>query len=161
MGNASKSLIISGAILLSILIISLGVFVYNNSVGSTSDSIDNAELEMQLMQFNKQYEMYEGTQSGSSVKQLLNMASQNNQELYKDDQYTDLCVCIKSNSKKVLSKVTKSSVKYALTQRSYGVKYPSNIKEISSYLGANDKYNIEFKYNQYGYIWEIWINDID
>lgn len=160
MENSSKSLIITGTILLSILIVSLGVFIYNNSVGSTTDSIKDKDLEMQLMQFNKQYEIYEGVQNGSSIKQLLNMASRNNQELYQRQDTVFLCVCIRSNSSKFLSKLPRATLKSALKDREYGVRYPNIIKEVSSYLGVNEKYNIEFKYNKYGYIWEIWINDI-
>ena len=63
MENESKSLIIAGAILLSILIISVGILIYNNSVGASKDDIASEALEMQLMQFNKQYEMYEGIQN--------------------------------------------------------------------------------------------------
>jgi len=161
MENTSKSLIITGAILLSILIISIGIYIYNNSVSSTKDAVASKEIEMQLMQFNKQYEVYEGIQSSNNIKQLLNMASQNNMELYKSGDTIPLCVNIRSKSKKILSKITNSEVKSGLTSRAYGVRYPSNIKDISSYLGDNDKYNITFEYNQYGYIWEIWINDIN
>lgn len=160
MGNASKSLIIAGAILLSILIISLGIYIYNNSANSTKDVVASKGMEMQLMQFNKQYEIYEGIQSSNNIKQLLNMASQNNRELYKSNDTMPLCVNIRSKSKKILSKVKDSAVKSGLTTRSYGVRYPSNIKDIASYLGDNDKYDISFEYNDYGYIWEIWINDI-
>lgn len=160
MENTSKALIIAGAILLSILIIGIGVYIYNNSANSTKNAVANKEIEMQLMQFNKQYENYEGIQNSNSIKQLLNMAAQNNMDLYKSDETIDLSVCIRSNSKKILSKVTESHVKIGLTTRAYGVRYPSNIKKIASYIGDNDKYNIELKYNQYGYIWEIWINDI-
>lgn len=160
MGNASKTLIIAGAILLSILIITIGICIYNNSMNSTKSVVANKELEMQLMQFNKQYEMYEGIQSSNNVKQLLNMASQNNQVLCNSEDTKKLCVCIRTNSNTILSKVSNSEVKSGLTTRDHGVRYPSNIKNISSYLGENSKYNILFKYNEYGYIWEIWINDI-
>lgn len=161
MGNTSKALIISGAILLSILIIGIGVYIYNSSVNSTQNVVASKEMEMQLMQFNKQYETYEGIQNSNSIKQLLNIASQNNQELYKSGDTIDLCVNIRSKSKVLLAKVKDAEVKRALTTRSYGVRYPSNIKDIASYLGDNNKYNITFGYNQYGYIWEIWINDIN
>lgn len=163
MENTSKSLIIAAAILLSILIISIGVYIYNNSVGSTKNAITSKDLEMQLMQFNKQYEMYEGIQSSNNVKQLLNMVIRNNYQLYQNDETAKLCVSIRSNSKKLLSKASQSSnplMREALTTRTYGVKWESSIKEIASYLGDNQKYNIEFEYNDYGYIWEIWINDI-
>lgn len=161
MENASKALLIAGAILLSILIISIGIYVYNNSINSTKGAVESKEMEMQLMQFNKQYEMYEGIQNSNSIKQLLNIAAQNNMELSKTDETIDLSVCIKSNSKKILSRVTDSNMKYALTSRYYGVRYPSGIKTFSLYLGDNEKYNIEFEYNKNGYIWQIWINDID
>ena len=58
MENASKALIIAGAILLSILIISLGIMVYNNAketVGSTS--LNSQEIQT----FNSQWEAYVGT----------------------------------------------------------------------------------------------------
>lgn len=161
MENTSKALIIAGAILLSILLISLGIYIYNVSISSTTDSIISTEMEMQLMQFNKQYEIYEGVQNASNIKHLLEKASNNNRELYKSQDTIPLCVCIRSNSKKFLSKVTDSEMKTWLTTRSYGARYPSSIKKIASYLGDNEKYNIEFGYNQYGYIWEIWINDIN
>ena len=161
MENESKSLIIAGAILLSILIISVGILIYNNSVGASKDDIASEALEMQLMQFNKQYEMYEGIQNSNNVKQLLNIASQNNTELCKSEDTKELCVSIRSTSKKILSNVKNSYVKYALSSRDHGLRYPKNIKEIASYLGDNDKYNISFEYNRYGYIWEIWINDIN
>lgn len=160
MENTSKALIIAGAILLSILIISIGIYIYNSSVNSTKGVVASKELEMELMQFNKQYEMYDGVQSSNSIKELINIASQNNMELHKSDDTIELCVCIRSNSKKLLSKVTSEKVKNALTSRAYGVRYPSNMKQISLYLGDNEKYNIELKYNDYGYVWEIWINDI-
>ena len=69
MENASKALIISGAILLSILIIALGIYVFNMAKGATkTNSLD--ELEIQT--FNEPFESYEGRQIGTSVKALLN-----------------------------------------------------------------------------------------
>ena len=164
MENALKALIVAGVILLSILIISIGIYTYNNATSTTSGIVLDTAMEMQLMQFNKQYEMYEGIQGTASIKQLLNTAAQNNQELYKDDNEAELCVCIRSKSKNILSKASSSSngqMKVGLTTRSFGVKYPSSIKEISPYLGDNERYNIELAYNEYGYVWEIWINDIN
>lgn len=160
MENASKALIIAGAILLSILIIGIGVYIYNSATKSTTTSIANKAMEMELMQFNKQYEDYEGVQSSSTIKQLLNLASQNNRELYKSQNTIELCVNIRSKSKKILSKFTDSEVKRGLSSRAYGVRYPSNISDIAKYLGDNDRYNIELGYNKHGYVWEIWINDI-
>lgn len=69
MENASKALIIAGAILLSILIIALGIFIFNAAKGAVNtDSLDATEIET----FNQQFTMYEGDRvNGSSVKELL------------------------------------------------------------------------------------------
>ena len=68
MENASKALIIAGAILLSILIIALGIFVFNAAKGAIkTDQLDATEKAT----FNDPIAQYEGRQLGSSVKSLL------------------------------------------------------------------------------------------
>lgn len=69
MENASKALIIAGAILISILIIGLGVFIYNKAKGAMDDSID---LDTQKIEsVNSKFEAYEGKISGSDAKALI------------------------------------------------------------------------------------------
>ena len=69
MENASKALIIAGAILLAIVIISLGLVVVNNTRG-TADSANLNEQEIQT--FNAKFTPYEGVNiSGTRVKTLL------------------------------------------------------------------------------------------
>lgn len=69
MENASKALIIAGAILLSVLIISLGIMVFQNAkntVGSTS--LSKQEIET----FNSQWQAYDGTRkTASEVKTMV------------------------------------------------------------------------------------------
>ena len=70
MENASKALIIAGAILLSILIIAIGMYIYNsstNSIYSAADQISSQEQQS----FNSQWESYEEAQPGSSVKTMI------------------------------------------------------------------------------------------
>ena len=68
MENASKALIIAGAILLSILIIALGIFVFNAAKGAVkTDQLDATEKAT----FNDPISQYEGNVQGSSVKSLL------------------------------------------------------------------------------------------
>lgn len=68
MENASKALIIAGAILLSILIIALGIYVFNMS---KSASNTNALSKMEISEFNGTFTNYEGKQTGSTVKGLI------------------------------------------------------------------------------------------
>ncbi len=80
MENASKALIIAGAILLSILIIGLGMTVYNNATSSTKNaSLDSQELQAH----NSQFLAYEGKQKGSTVRSLVNAIKSNNRD-YQD-----------------------------------------------------------------------------
>ena len=63
MENASKALIIAGAILLSILIISLGIMVYNNA----KNTVGNASLDKQEIEtFNSQWQVYVGKNKTAS-----------------------------------------------------------------------------------------------
>ena len=79
MENASKALIIAGAILLAIVIISLGLIVVNNSRSVT----ENANLsEQEIQSFNAKFAAYEGTNvSGSRVNSLIQQVIATNSSL--------------------------------------------------------------------------------
>ena len=82
MENASKALIIAGAILIAILIIGLGVFIFNQA----ANTFDNNQFDqLAVQQFNAQFEPYEGNQMGSEVRQLLQKVISNNYT-YSDDE---------------------------------------------------------------------------
>ena len=76
MENASKALIIAGAILLSILLIGLGMMVYSKAKGTLDDTgIDDVAVQT----FNSKFSDYEGTNvSGASVNALLTTIVNNN-----------------------------------------------------------------------------------
>ena len=76
MENASKALIIAGAILLSILIISLGIMIFQQA----SEVVDqNAMSELEVTQFNSKFKSYMGTNvRGAQVNSLINQVIQNN-----------------------------------------------------------------------------------
>lgn len=159
--NATKSLLIVGGILIVMLIISLGIYIYN--VSNNTDNVSETATQMNIMANNKKYELYEGIRSGGEVKRLLNMASQNNQELYKDSKNIKYCVCIRTNIKEIIDKFSKrNDMTTGLNgTRAHGVMYPSNIKEIADCISSSQKYKIWFSYNEYGYIWEIHIDKLD
>ena len=75
MENASKALIIAGAILLSILIIGLGMYIYTQAAGVMGD----ANLDPQKVQsYNSPFLQYEGTQSGTNARALYNLIRSHN-----------------------------------------------------------------------------------
>ena len=68
MENASKALIIAGAILLSILLISLGIMIFNQA----QDTVSNSGMKQaEITAFNNKFTKYEGTQKGSVVRSLI------------------------------------------------------------------------------------------
>ena len=73
MENATKALIIAGAILLSILLISLGILVYNNAKGT----IEEADLtEQEIQAYNAKFTGFLGdNKSPVIVEQLVQTAS--------------------------------------------------------------------------------------
>ena len=99
MENSAKVLLLAGAILLAILLISLGMLIVNMG----SSSIDTNELDsMEIVKFNKKYEMYEGIVYGKAVKTILLYAVNDNKSIttldsdaYKYSSTIDICVNIR------------------------------------------------------------------
>ena len=76
MENASKALIIAGAILLAILIIGLGMLIFNQA----KDTVGQANLDQEtITAFNSKFDAYIGNSiKGTNVKALLKMIRDNN-----------------------------------------------------------------------------------
>lgn len=70
MENASKALIIAGAILISIVLITLGVVI----LGQGQDVVNNSNMDAtEISSYNSQFTQYEGDHvSGSNVNTLIN-----------------------------------------------------------------------------------------
>ena len=68
MENASKALIIAGAILLAILLISLGIIIFSPA----QDTVNNSGMtQAEVQTFNGQLVKYEGSQKGTVVKTMI------------------------------------------------------------------------------------------
>ena len=76
MENASKALIIAGAILLSIAIIGVGMFVYNSVADTITDSADLTGEQADA--YNQEFTNYGGQQRGTQVKNLCDRVSSHN-----------------------------------------------------------------------------------
>ena len=70
MENASKALIIAGSVLIAILIISLGLFIFKSTEGTTDQTKKLGET-LEVQQFNSQFLKYCGDSvKGSQVRTL-------------------------------------------------------------------------------------------
>ena len=85
MENASKALLIAGAILIAILLIGVAMLVFNGGRGG----IDAAVMEMsanEKMMFNQKFTQYEGTSIiGANVRELIGNVISSNSTYQKID----------------------------------------------------------------------------
>ena len=95
MENATKALLIAAAVLIAILIISLGVFVYTRA----SDAVGDLDLsEYEIKQFNEKFTRYEGTnESGADVNALLQTVFNHN------NSQPDTSTCVSVSGKATVS----------------------------------------------------------
>ena len=85
MENASKALIMAAEILIGVMVISIGVYLFNTIGGYSADTTAEME-EAQIEQFNNQFLKYYGKSGGEDIKctihdivGLANLAKQNNE----------------------------------------------------------------------------------
>ena len=84
MENATKALLIAAAILVAILIISLGLAVYNKAANA-ADSADLSQAQVQA--YNEKFLKYEGTSKrGSEVNALLETVLNHNMTVADESQ---------------------------------------------------------------------------
>ena len=77
MENASKALLIAGAILIVILLIGIGMLIYSRSTGVVDIAAGSMNAQ-EIQAFNSQFTPYEGSQRGSSVRALVSAVIANN-----------------------------------------------------------------------------------
>lgn len=85
MENASKALLIAGAVLVVILIIGVGMLIYQSSMGTINEAVSQMSSQEKDL-FNTQFQQYEGTRvNGAKVKALINKINNNNSQLEGED----------------------------------------------------------------------------
>lgn len=115
MENASKALIIAGAILLSISIIAIGMAVFNQA----KEAMDGSGLSSEkAAAFNSKFDSYAGTQSGPSVKALLTTIQNHNVSCGSDDSLK-----IKVSCGTIKEQTDTTSIQTARTGIKSGFKY--------------------------------------
>ena len=77
MENASKALIIAGAILISILLISIGIILINSGRDITSTGASQMQSQ-KISAFNNKFLAYEGKKKGSEISGLIGEVNASN-----------------------------------------------------------------------------------
>lgn len=135
MENASKALIIAGAILLSILIIGLGMFIYQQA----ADAMGNTGLQQrQAESHNSQFLQYKGTQTGASVKTLISTV-----ESFNISGATDSSEFIKVQNSSAAA-VTSNGVTDA---NMTGAAFNNTFSAAKTGIRVGVRYNVDFGYD--------------
>lgn len=137
MENASKALIIAGAIILAVLIIGIGMSVFMQASNSTGDS-DLTEYE--ITQFNQKFIAYEGTISGSKAMALCDTVRTHNGQ-NSDDPTRQVLVTTEAND------ITADDAYGTATEDDSDEKFKSAINAKAS-LKSGKSYNVTFQYDK-------------
>lgn len=138
MENASKALIIAGAILLAILIISLGIMI----LGKAQDTINGSGMtQAEVQAFNEKFTKYGGEQRGSSIRSLV-------QEVVSSDGADE------NGTDNLNRRVSISGVITYTPGDGNSTTTVENLKDIKS----TKTYVVEFKYGTNGCVNEVIVN---
>lgn len=133
MENASKALIIAGAILLAILIISLGIMIYNQASGVVNN---NAMSEVDITTFNQKFEQYVGDRvRGANVIALISAVKSNN-EVNSDDESKKVTLTGKTETSQI---GTGKTYKVSITEYKNGLVNKISIAENTSTNNSENK----------------------
>lgn len=144
MENASKALIIAGAILLSIAIIGIGMYVYQMA----ASTIDSADMSgQQVTAYNSEFVKYEGTQKGTNVRALCDAVISHNTTNSSDNTKQILVV----NNQELTGKNDEAEDQVLASTAIYTIKNGIN---------AGSTYKVTFNYSKSGLIKKIGIKKI-
>lgn len=123
MENATKALLIAAAVLIAILIISLGLVVYNTS----AETVKSANLSQQEVQSaNEKFARYNGeNKRGSEVNAMLQTVLNANIDAAAANE-TGRQVSVTLDNSEILSKTAKSITKQADTSKLYKIEVQYN-----------------------------------
>lgn len=97
MENASKALIMAGGVLISLIIIALLVFFFNNLSNLQDTKLTSEEVE-QAAEFNKQYDVYARDVYGSELLSIANKISDYNKREAGNKGYTEITLKVEINN---------------------------------------------------------------
>ena len=158
MENASKALIIAGAILLSILIIAIGIYVFNQANSTITGSMSSMNTQ-EKEAFNNNFTTYQGKQTGSNVKALLTRVAAN-LDTYQDekDKVPVIILRTKDDTSNTLNSKILKSLNYADTNNASN--YAKQISKIRNKINDKHTYTVQIRIGANGLVLGIAIGDV-
>ena len=151
MENASKALIIAGAILISILLISIGIILINSGRDITETGTSGMQSQ-KIQTFNAQFTSYEGKKKGSELKDLASVVRASNAS--DSAHQVSLVSTFKNGGNTVLT-----SISSLIGSRDYNVSLTYSDGTQTSYTTTGNIVKPAKFATENGYIMEIKISD--
>ena len=146
MENASKALIIAGAILVSIMIVSLGVLIFNR-MGGTAKEMANMD-EQEIAAFNSKITPYLGKSiTGSQVNVLIQYVISNN------------LACVQSGETHKAITIRYPGNNTGISVNASGITYGDSGASKRVDTGANKHYIVDGTYDSNGLITTIVVSE--
>ena len=133
MENASKALIIAGAILLAIAIIAIAMFVFGTARDTVTEATSMSTTQIQA--YNQPFEAYLGIVRGSNAKTLCSTVRDHN--LAETDNSRKISVFTEDKGAEYSSGNAEGSTAITVTE----------INKISGNLGSGKTYKVSFGYD--------------
>lgn len=143
MENVTKALIIAGAIIICVLLVFVGMFVYNSSGSSIEDSMSSMSTH-EIETHNSEYTMYDGEQVGANIKSLVRIII-SNARLNKDE-VTKIPGVYFEDIK------TNKNIDTSLPENGNISSYLAMLETIQSSIDTKHKYWVEVNYQKNGLI---------
>ena len=153
MENASKALLIAGAILLAILIIAIGMYIYNSAQSTITDSLTSMSTQ-EIDAFNNQFISYEGAQTGSNIKAMIGRLI-GNADTYRDEPAKIPGVYIDKINNKTN---TKNNFKAEVPNAGDPSNYINNLGYIRNRVETKHEYWLEINFQDNGIIGAITVS---
>ena len=146
MENASKALIIAGAVLIAIMIISLGVLIFNKMSGTAKEMADMSDQEVSA--FNSKITPYLGESvSGSQVNALIQLViSTDLSAIQEIEQYKVIKITFPTNTRGI-----------GVNADCTGMDYGNNVKRVET--GAGKYYKVRGTIDNNGLITTIVVTE--
>ena len=145
MENASKALVMAAEVLIGIMIISLGVYLFA-TYSQTSKEIFDKRTEQQIVQFNTRYTQYVGKElTIYDVRTIATYANSDNQDIESDSEKINVYLQGNNVTNKTSSEwdsIIQNAVNGITNANKDFIKYKCEEPEYSSSTGKIKKMNI-------------------
>ena len=147
MENVTKALLIAAAVIVVLVIIGLGMYYLN--IGKDAMKGGTETLDMaQVQKMNADMENYAGTQTGATVKKLVEIINAHNAR-YADE--SDFCILINDDSTAAITDAGATTASKRDYERPDG-KDASGVVFTTGNIKAANRYRVMFDYTSAGYI---------